>query len=130
MGSKDAVTGLAAVRVGIGLAALAVPSSFALGFGRPRAEARTPMAMAGSSFFGVRELVLAGLAASASNAEPRAMRRVLFACAATDGLDLAVLGVRAIRRPGLRRAVLLLAPGVAVSIAVHVRAAQKVEVIP
>lgn len=128
MDVPDSVMGLAAVRLGIGLAALAVPSSFALGFGRPLAEARTPMALVGSGFFGVRELTLVGLTATASVAEPKALKRLLYACAATDGLDFAVLAIRAMRRPGLRRAVLLLAPGAAVSVFLHIRAAQKIEV--
>jgi len=125
---SDSVMGLAAVRVGIGMAALAVPTSFAIGFGRPRAEARTPMALTVGSFFGVRELVLGGLVLGAGADEPRARRRLLVACAVTDGLDLVVLGAKAVRRPALRRAALLLAPGAVASTFLHLRAARKLEV--
>ena len=124
------VKGLAAMRLGVGGTALAAPSAFALVFGRPAAEARSPMALLGSTFFGIRELTLAGITAGASATEPRALRRVLLACAATDGLDLLLLAARSVRRPGLRRAVLLFGPGAALSVALHLRAAQKVEVIP
>ena len=122
------VQGLTAFRVGVGLSALGAPSVFALVFGLP--PARTPMADMGMSFFGIRELVLAGITAGAATAEPRARRRVLLAGAATDGLDLVVLGARAIRQPALRRAVLLFGPGAALSVALHLRAARKVEVTP
>lgn len=130
MDVPDSVMGLVAVRLGIGLAALTVPSLFALGFGRPMAEARTPMALVGSGFFGVRELTLAGLTATASADEPKALKRLLYACAATDGLDFAILAIRAMRRPALRRGVVLLAPGAAVSVFLHLRAAQRIEVTP
>ncbi len=130
MDLSASVKGLMAMRVGVGLSAIAAPSAFALLFGLPPAEARTSMAVMGSSFFGIRELSLAGITAGATAAEPRALRRVLLACAATDGLDLVVLGARAVRQPALRRAVLLFGPGAALSVLLHWRAAQKVEVMP
>ena len=120
------VKGLTAMRLGVGVTALAAPSVFALAFGRPRAEARTPMALMGSTFFGIREVTLAGITAGATATEPRALRRVLLACAATDGLDLLLLGARAVRQPGLRRAVLLFGPGAALSVALHLIEARKV----
>lgn len=124
------VKGLTAMRVGVGLVAIAAPSLFSRLFGLPPAEARTSMAIMGSSFFGIRELALAALTAGASTAEPRARRRLLLVNAATDGLDLAVLGARAVRQPALRRGVLLFGPGAVGSVVLHLRAAAKVEIIP
>jgi len=121
------VMGLTAMRVGVGLAAVTAPPLFATVFGLPPGEARTPMATMGSAFFGIRELVLAGITVGATTGEPRARRRVLLACAATDGLDVVVLGIRAIRQPPLRRAVVMFAPGALVSVALHLRAARKLE---
>jgi hypothetical protein len=122
------VKGLTAMRLGVGLTAIAAPSAFSFVFDLPRAEARTPTAMMGYAFFGVRELTIAGCTVGATATEPRSLRRVLLACAATDGLDLAVLGLQALRRPALRRAVLLFGPGAALSVLLHLRAARNVEV--
>lgn len=119
------VKGLAAMRLGVGLTAIVTPSVFAYAFGRPPAEVRTPMAIMGTTFFGIRELALTGMTAGATEAEPQALRRLLLVCAATDGLDVALLGVRAIRQPALRRAVLLFGPAAALSVALHLRAAQQ-----
>ncbi len=125
-----AVMGLAAMRIGVGVTAIATPSVFALAFGLSRADARTPMALVGSTFFGIRELALAGITAGATASEPRALRRLLVASAAVDGLDLALLGLRSIRRPTLRRAVVMFAPAAVASVALHLRAAQRVEITP
>lgn len=124
------VQGLVAMRAGVGLTVLTAPSALALSFGLPPADARRPMAAVMAGFFGVRELALAALTAGASGAEPQARRRVLLACAATDGLDLAVVGVRAIRQPRLRRAVLLFGPAAVLSVVLHVLAASKVDATP
>ena len=124
------VKGLTAMRLGVGLAALTVPRSFALVFGRPPAEAATPMATIASTLFGIRELGLTAITVGASVDEPRALRRILLLGAATDGLDLAIVGLRAIRQPALRRAVVLFAPASILSVGLHLRAAQKVEVAP
>ena len=45
-------------------------------------------------------------------------------------LDLVLVGARAVRQPALRRPVLLFAPAAALSVVLHLRAAQKVEIIP
>lgn len=124
------VKGLTVMRLGLGTAALTLPKAFALAFGRPTAEATTPMATIGGTLFGIRELGLAAITAKASPDEPRALRRILLLGAATDGLDLLLVGLRAIRQPALRRAVVLFAPASIVSVALHLRAAQKVEVAP
>ena len=128
MNLPASVKGLTAMRLGVGLAALAVPRSIALAFGRPTAEAVTPMATIASTLFGIRELGLTAVTAGASADEPRALRRILLLGAATDGLDLVVVGLRAIRQPALRRAVVLFAPASILSVGLHLRAARKVEV--
>lgn len=122
------VMGLTAMRLGTGIAALTTPSLFALVFGRPVSEATSPMATMASSFFGIRELGLVAATVGASAAEPRARRRILLVGAATDGLDLVVLGIRAIREPALRRPVMMFAPASIISVALHLRAARQVEV--
>lgn len=122
------VKGFAAMRVGAGLVSIVAPSVLGRLFGFPAAEARTSLAASTSTFFGVRELALAALILGADTSEPRAWRRLLVVNAATDGLDFLVLGVRAVRQPGLRRGVLLFGPSAALSVALHLRAAQKVEV--
>ena len=122
--------GLAAMRLGVGVTAIAAPQALALAFGLPAAGARTPMAVMGSAFFGVRELALVGITAGATKSEPRALRRLLVVSAATDALDLTVLGLRSIRQPPLRRALLLAAPAALASIVLHLRAAQDVEITP
>ncbi len=124
------VKGLTAMRLGVGLAALTVPKSFALAFGRPLDEAATPTATIASTLFGIRELGLTAITVGASADEPRALRRILLLGAATDGLDLVIVGIRAVRQPALRRAVVLFAPASILSVALHLRAAQKVEVQP
>lgn len=126
MDPQVSVKGLAAMRLGVGLTAIATPTVFAYAFGLPPAEARTPMAIMGTTFFGIRELALAGMAVGAAETEPQALRRLLLVCAATDGLDLALLGARAVRRPALRRAVLLFGPPAVLSVVLHVRAARRV----
>ena len=122
--------GLAAMRVGIGVTAIAAPSVFSIVFRLPRTEARTPMAIMGTSFFGIRELALAGITAGATKSEPRALRRLLAVCAATDALDLIVLALRSVRQPALRRAVLLFGPAAVLSVVLHLRAVQNVEITP
>ncbi len=124
------VKGFTAMRVGAGLVAVAAPSVLARFFGLSSTEARTPFATSISTFFGVRELVLAALTVGAAGSEPRARRRLLVANAATDGLDVVVLGVKAIRQPALRRGLVLFGPGAALSVVLHLRAAQRVEVGP
>lgn len=124
------VKALTAIRVGVGVSALTAPSALAIVFGRPRAEATTPMATLASSLFGVRELGLAAITARATADEPRGLRRILLIGAATDGLDLVVMGLWAVRDPRLRRTVFLFAPASLLSVALHLRAAQKVEVTP
>ena len=121
------VKGLTAMRLGVGVTALIYPAAFALVFGRPPAEARSPMATIGSTLFGVRELGLSAVTAGASKDEPRALKRILLVGAATDALDLALVGIRSIRQPGLRRAVILFAPASLLSVGLHLRAAQNVE---
>lgn len=124
------VKGLTAMRLGVGLSAIGAPSALAVLFGLPPAEARTPVASMGSAFFGIRELVLAGITVGATAAEPQARRRVLLACAATDGLDLAVLAAKSVRQPALRRAVMIFGPGAALSVVLHLRAARRIEETP
>ncbi len=124
------VKGFAVMRVGAGIAAIAAPGVLAGLFGMPAAEARTPLAASTSAFFGVRELGLAAITVGATVGEPRALRRLLRVNAATDGLDLLVLGLRAIRQPGLRRGVALFGPGALLSVVLHLRAAQRVELRP
>ena len=124
------VKGFTAMRVGAGLVAVAAPSVLARFFGLPASEARTPFATSTGTFFGVRELVLAALTVGAAGTEPRALRRLLVANAATDGLDVVVLGVKAIREPALRRGLVLFGPGAALSVVLHLRAARRVEVGP
>jgi len=116
------------MRLGVGVTALAYPSAFALVLGRPPAEGRTPMATITTTFFGIRELGITAITLGASADEPRALRRTLLLGAATDGLDLVIVAIRSIRRPALRRAVLLFAPASVISVALHLRAAQNVEV--
>jgi hypothetical protein len=41
-----------------------------------------------------------------------------------------ILGVKAIRRPALRRGLVLFGPGAAISVVLHLRAARRVEVGP
>ena len=122
--------GLTAMRLGVGVGALTTPSIFAVVFGRPAAEARTPMATMVSTLFGIRELGLVAATVGASAAEPRAQRRILLVGAATDALDLVIVGLRSIRQPALRRAVVMFAPASIISVALHLRAARKVEVAP
>jgi hypothetical protein len=122
------VKGLTAMRLGVGVTALTYPTAFALVFGRPTAEARTPLATMASTLFGIRELGLTAITAAASADEPKALKRILLIGAATDALDLVLIGVRAIRQPALRRAVVLFAPASLLSVGLHIRAAQKVEV--
>lgn len=122
------VKGLTAMRLGVGVTALTYPSALALVFGRPPSETRAPMAMLASTLFGIRELGLTAITAGATTDEPKALRRILLIGAATDGLDLMLVGIRAIRQPALRRAVLLFAPASLLSVGLHLRAAQKVEV--
>lgn len=124
------VKGFAAMRVGAGLVAIAAPSGLARLFGFPATDARIPLAASASTLFGVRELALAAITAGATASEPRGLRRLLVVNAATDALDFVVLGVRAIRQPGLRRGVLLFGPGAALSVVLHLRAAQRVDLIP
>ena len=124
------VKALAAMRLGVGVTALAAPSAFAVVFGRPTAEARTPMATVTGTFFGIRELGITAITLGAGADEPKALRRILLLGAATDGADLAIVALRSIRRPALRRAVLLFAPASIISVALHLRAAQQVEVNP
>jgi len=120
--------GITAMRVGAGVAAIAVPSVLGRLFGFPAKDAHSGLAVSTSTFFGVRELGLAALTVGASRTEPRALRRLLVVNAATDGLDFVVLGLRAIRQPGLRRGLVLFAPTAALSVVLHLRAAQRVEV--
>ncbi len=122
------VKGFAAIRVGAGVTAIAAPSVLARLFGFPAGEGGRPLAASTATFFGVRELALAAITTGASVNEPRALRRLLLVNAATDGLDLVVIGVRAIRQPSLRRAVVAFGPGAALSVVLHLRAAGKVEV--
>lgn len=122
--------GLAALRLGIGVTAIATPSLLAAAFGLPPAGAKTPSGTMWSAFFGVRELALVGITAGATTSEPRGLRRLLVVCAATDALDLTVVGIRSIRQPALRRAVLLFAPAALLSVFLHLRAAQNVEITP
>lgn len=122
------VKGFLAMRVGAGVVAIAAPSLLARLFGFPAGEAARPLAASATTFFGVRELALAAITAGATANEPRALRRLLVVNAATDGLDLMVLGVRAVRQPSLRRGVAAFGPGAALSVVLHLRAAQKVEV--
>ena len=124
------VKGFAAMRAGAGVLAIAAPSVLARLFGLPSADARRPLAASASAFFGIRELGLAGLTVGASSREPVALRRLLVINAATDALDLVVLGLRAIRQPGLRRGVLLFGPAALLSVVLHLQAAQKVEILP
>ena len=124
------VKGLSAMRLGVGVAALTVPRTFAVVFGRPAAEASTPMATIVSTLFGIRELGLTAITLGAASDEPRALRRILLLGAATDGLDLLIVGARAVRRPALRRAVVLFAPASLLSVGLHLRAAQRMEVAP
>ena len=118
------------MRLGVGMTAIAAPSLLAVAFGLPAASARTPMAVLASSFFGIRELTLVGITAGATRSEPRALRRLLVVSAATDALDLTALGLRSIRQPALRRAVLLAGPAAVLSVVLHLRAAQNVEITP
>ncbi|MEO5678802.1 MAG: DUF4267 domain-containing protein [Acidimicrobiales bacterium] len=122
------VKGFLVMRIGAGLVAIAAPSVLARLFGFRAAEARNPLAVSTATFFGVRELALAALTLGASRAEPRALRRLLLVNAATDGLDLLLVGGRAARQRNLRRGVALFGPGAALSVALHLRAAQQVEV--
>lgn len=124
------VKGLAAMRLGVGVSAIVAPSVLARLLGLSPADARTPAALMSSTFFGIRELALTGITVGASAAEPRALRRLLLVCAATDGLDLVLTGARAVRQPALRRPVLLFGPGAAISVLLHVSAARKLEVMP
>ena len=124
------VRGFAIMRVGAGLTAIAAPSVLARLFGISTAEARSPLAATTSAFFGIRELGMATVTLGATPSEPRALRRLLVVNAATDGLDLLVLGVQAVRRPRLRRGVLLFGPGAVLSVVLHLRAAQRVEMLP
>ena len=101
--------GLAVLRFGIGVTAITTPSLLAAAFGLPAAGAKTPAGTMWSAFFGFRELALVGITAGATTSEPRGLRRLLVVCAATDALDLPVVGIRSIRQPALRRAVLLFA---------------------
>ncbi len=124
------VKGFAAMRVGAGVVAIAAPSVLARLFGLPAADAGTPFAASTSAFFGIRELGLAAITTGATVREPVALRRLLLVNAATDALDLLVLGLRAIREPRLRRGVLLFGPGALLSVVLHLRAARKVEILP
>ena len=121
------VKGLTAMRVGVGVTALTFPAAFALVFGQPAADARTPMATMACTLFGIRELGLSAVTAGAAADEPKALKRILLVGAATDALDLVLIGIKAIRQPALRRAVVLFAPASLLSVALHIRAAQKVE---
>ena len=123
------VKGFATMRVGAGLAAIAVPSVLARALGLPVAQARTPLALSATAFFGIRELGLAAVTVGATPDEPKALRRLLFVNAATDGLDVVILGLKGIRNPRLRRSVVLFAPAAVFSVLLHLRAAKKVEVV-
>lgn len=124
------VKGFAAMRVGAGVAAVAAPSLLARLFGLPAADARNPLAVSASAFFGIRELGLAAITVGATGVEPLALRRLLVVNAATDGLDVLVLGLKAIRQPSLRRSVALFGPAALLSVVLHLRAAQQVELLP
>jgi len=124
------VKGFAAMRVGAGVIGIVAPSVLARLFGLAPADARTPLAASASAFFGIRELGLAALTVGATGREPVALRRLLVANAATDALDVLVLGLRAVRQPALRRGVLLFGPGALLSVVLHLRAAQRVEILP
>ena len=124
------VKGFAAMRTGAGVLAIAAPSVLARLFGFRPEDARTPLAASTSAFFGVRELGLAAVTLGATGSEPLALRRLLLVNAATDGLDLLIVGLRAIRHPGLRRGVLFFGPAALLSVVLHLKAAQNVEILP
>lgn len=130
MGVPKVLKGFIAVRAGIGVVMIVAPSVLARFLGLPAGEGRRPFAASTSMFFGVRELALAALTATATDREPRGLRRVLMINAATDGLDFLLLGALAVRHPSLRRGVALFVPGAALSVVLHGRAAQQVRMGP
>lgn len=119
---------IAYARFGYAAASLFTPKLAAVSFGVKRSE-MTPAAVAWAAVFASREAALGALSLMSERHDPQARRSALYLNAAVDTVD--ALSLLALARWHKQRRPLLVAlPAALASIAVHLNAARRRELLP